>query len=133
MNERDKDLSAELGERIRNLGRLLEEDKTGKATPSGEANPKTWWLNTAYNDRESFLPKLQEYGAGDLAVIGHALTGAGGEQFNTEAGIAFYALGKAARAVEAYRNLRSPSDDTWHDLTVYAMMGRMARQFGGLK
>jgi hypothetical protein len=47
-----------------------------------------------------------------------------------EAATLWYALGKVARAVAAYREGRLPSDDTLHDLSVYAMMARRIRQTG---
>jgi hypothetical protein len=45
--------------------------------------------------------------------------------------IAFYLLGKATRVFGAYQRGGRPSDDTWHDLTVYSMMARRVRETGG--
>jgi hypothetical protein len=104
------------------------------ATPQDDppAEIQSWWLAVAETDLAAFQPKLRQYGSHDLLVVGMGLNPNLDRQQAMEAGVAFYVLGKAARAVEAYRNGFSASDDTWHDLTVYSMMARRIQQTGQL-
>lgn len=93
---------------------------------------RTWWVTTAEQDFAEMEPKIGEYTASDLVLMGQfmehwmALPPGSG----AEAATLWYALGKVARAVAAYREGRLPSDDTLHDLSVYAMMARRIRQTG---
>jgi hypothetical protein len=93
---------------------------------------RTWWYTTAENDFAEMEPKIGEYTASDLVLMGQFLehwlalpAGSG-----PEAACAFYALGKIARSVSAYREGRLPSTDTLHDLCVYGMMMRRIRENG---
>ena len=95
-----------------------------------------WWRKTAEDDLAGFEPKWAEYGSRDLAEFGRFLASLAdweglGDQQLIELGCFGYMLGKMARAQEAYREKRWPSDDTMHDLTVYSMMLRRSRE-GGL-
>lgn len=83
-----------------------------------------WWRRTAQADLELVIPKLQEYGSLDLELIGLALGS------DAEAGVMYYLLGKAGRAVSAYRRGALPSEDTLVDATIYAMMARRIRETG---
>jgi hypothetical protein len=93
---------------------------------------RQWWMNTAADDFAEMEPKIGEYTASDLILMGQFMEhwlglppGSG-----AEAATLWYALGKVARAVAAYREGRLPSEDTLHDLSVYAMMARRIRQTG---
>lgn len=92
-----------------------------------------FWKNTSDKDLEGFLMKSLDYGSYDLYTMGDALsrlpqTKLGTDKAAAEMGVMFYILGKVARALSAYREGRLPSDDTLHDISVYAMMARMLRK-----
>lgn len=91
-----------------------------------------WWAETAAADAEAAATKAEEYGAVDLVIMGTALETMlpEGEVDGQELAIAFYLLGKIARALSAYQRGETPSDDTFHDITVYSMMVRRIRQNG---
>lgn len=93
---------------------------------------KDWWIQTAELDLTGFLKKYDEYGHADLDVMGTAMealaeTPEPHHGTGPEMAIMFYLLGKIARAFGAYAQGQLPSDDTLHDLAVYAMMARMHR------
>lgn len=95
-----------------------------------------WWRSACESDLRATVPKMEEYGASDLVAIGRDMADLAGwkgltEPQYCEIGIAFYLRGKIARVMEAYVLKRFPSDDTWHDITVYSIMGRAARERGG--
>lgn len=101
-------------------------------------NLEDWWLETARADFEALLPKVSEYGAADLDVMGEALlattplqTTQPSRRVGHELALAFYLLGKVGRMFGAYANGKLPSDDTIHDITVYSMMLRRVRAEGG--
>lgn len=101
----------------------------------------SWWRNTAEGDLEKTVPKAIEYGSADLKVMGAAMVAlhphynemdqVERDRTGQEMAIAFYLLGKVSRLFGAYQNGGIPSDDTWLDATVYAMMGRRVRSHGG--
>lgn len=101
----------------------------------------SWWRTVTENDLAATLPKIGEYGAADLKIMGEAMVSmhpnlqAMDERERGEVGIemaiAFYLLGKVSRLFGAYQSGGRPSDDTWHDTSVYAMMGRRVRETGG--
>lgn len=98
---------------------------------AGEVKIRNWWSDISRGDCEAVLPKALEYSSQDLLAIGTGLPGVtADDQVRTEAGIAFYALGKCARLTGAYGEGRVPSDDNWRDLTIYSLMARFVRQFG---
>lgn len=89
-----------------------------------------WWLATAQADAEACIPKAIDYSSSDLLAIGTSLIPPTSDQRRIEAAIGFYAHGKSARIVGAYVDGRDASDDSWHDLSVYSMMGRYTRRYG---
>jgi hypothetical protein len=93
-----------------------------------------WWAAVSADDVEPALIKAKEYGSLDLAIIGASLRQMVGTSpdivSDEEIGIIFYTLGKVARAISAVSEGRRPSDDTWHDITVYSMMVRRLREAG---
>lgn len=93
-----------------------------------------WWNQTTKDELKSLLPKATEYGSHDLEIIGQALLLLNpklqGKTHPAEIGIAFYALGKIARIIGAYADGHQPSDDSWHDLAIYARMAQRVRNAG---
>ena len=93
-----------------------------------------WWAEVSADDVAPAEIKAKEYGSLDLRIIGSTMRGmigiAPGIVSDEEIGIVFYQLGKIARAVSAIGSGRRPSDDTWHDMTVYSMMVRRVRDSG---
>lgn len=94
-----------------------------------------WWMKTAEADLASVLPKMQEYGSYDLVAVGEMLAHVTSwddvtDEQKTELGCWFYLLGKVARAFDAVRQHRLPSDDTAYDIYVYAQMVRRIREHG---
>lgn len=90
-----------------------------------------WWLAMAQYEVDRTVPKVVEYSSSDLVDIGRGVLGDGySVEEYTEAGIAFYALGKVSRIMGAIRERRRPSDDSWFDLGVYARMAQRTREFG---
>jgi hypothetical protein len=91
-----------------------------------------WWMDTTRRDADGYIKKAEEYGSYDLHVTGevllHAMKNPPKGVDPREVGVVFYLLGKIARAVSAYEDGRTPSDDTWHDVVVYAMMARLFRK-----
>lgn len=92
-----------------------------------------WWMDTAQEDFLEMAPKVGEYTSSDLVLMGQFMEHWLGLPPGTgaEAACLWYALGKVARAVAAYKEGKLPSEDTLHDLTVYSMMARRIRQAGG--
>jgi hypothetical protein len=87
---------------------------------------RRWWMERAAQDIDAMLPKLVEYGTGDLYAIGAELNSLAGRlcsrQSDYEVGVLFYVLGKVHRALSAARRGTPASDDTWHDIAIYAKM-----------
>jgi hypothetical protein len=94
----------------------------------------SWWAAVAADDAEPAAVKAKEYGSLDLIIIGRTMREMIGIPndiiTDVEIGITFYTLGKGARAVSAIHSGSKPSDDTWHDITVYSMMVRRVREVG---
>jgi hypothetical protein len=84
------------------------------------------------NDLAEFAKKAAEYGSADLEVMGSAMAELHGltPEQGVEAAIAFYILGKVSRAFGAFKMGKMPSDDTWHDVSVYTWMIRERRTRG---
>lgn len=93
-----------------------------------------WWAAVSADDVGPAEIKAKEYGSLDLIIIGRTMREMIGIApdivSDAEIGIIFYALGKVARAISAVGSGRRPSDDTWHDITVYSMMVRRLRDAG---
>lgn len=93
-----------------------------------------WWNKTSKDEIDSMLPKVIEYGANDLKIMGDAMLllkpELQGKVEPEELAIAFYALGKVARIMGAYADGVAPSDDSWHDLAIYARMAQRVRDAG---
>lgn len=93
-----------------------------------------WWHATTKDEIDSMMPKVIEYGSNDLKMMGEAMLGLKPELADKiepeELAIAFYALGKIARIFGAYQDGSAPSDDSWHDLAIYARMAQRVRDAG---
>jgi len=92
-----------------------------------------WWRETAEGDIGSVAAKLVAYGSLNfhascmLLLVGrpHASTREG-----TELAIASYIAGKMNRLLESLSRGILPSEDSWADLSRYAMMARYVRKYG---
>lgn len=93
---------------------------------------ESWWTRSAQADLDDMLPKISEYTSSDLVLMGEFMEHWLGlaEGSGQEAACMFYALGKVARAVSAYKEGRLPSEDTLKDLEIYAKMARRIREVG---
>jgi hypothetical protein len=106
----------------------------------GLENLRVWWMAKAEAEWEAIEPKVWEYSAVDLQIMGEAAMGrvravdrdeyrrAG---YGQQSAIAFYALGKVARITGALEEGRLPSEDSWFDLSVYAKMAQRVGEVGG--
>lgn len=87
---------------------------------------RLWWHDTAKAEVNGMLPKLREYGSDDLRAIGQQIAALADTDVDDtaayELGVLFYLIGKVQRAVSAAHAGRPASDDTWHDIVVYAKM-----------
>jgi hypothetical protein len=115
-----------------------------RMTPQRQAEERwapieAWLRKTFEEDLARLRPKAIEYGASDLRIMGKAmeslipdgeLDNDSKERAGLEMAIGFYAMGKAARLYGAWEKGREPSEDTWHDLEVYALMARYVREHG---
>lgn len=95
----------------------------------------TWWMSTAYSEIDSMMPKVTEYGATDLMWVGRQMAEATNrpditDEEAAELGIYWFILGKIARWHAAVTEGRRPSDDTLHDLGIYARMAQRVRNAG---
>jgi hypothetical protein len=104
-----------------------------------------WWMETALSDYRAGAPKVDEYGAHDLEIMGAVLmvlvyrerldvlreaSHASTMPVMTELACWFYVLGKVARLVSDYMAERPGKSDTWHDVTFYSMMARRIQETG---
>ncbi len=103
---------------------------------------RQWWMDTAAAEIDPMIAKALEYGGSgtalDLIDIGTNIVRMTGDRVSdysvaqlTELGIVFYVQGKTSRITAAVAEGRWPSDDTWHDLGVYARMAARVRHAGG--
>lgn len=121
-------------------------DKPSRTTDAQAAQQmRAAWEQLSQADFDGCIGKTSEYGYVDLDLLGAgtlAIIDPDGSRFHDlmqgmdelqrarvvrELGIAFYTHGKIARVLGAYADGRIPSDDTWLDITVYAMMARLNR------
>lgn len=106
---------------------------------------RTWWERLANTEADRVVPKAVEYGADDLVEIGRELILAGvrmpanvasngtqaeADEIYAELGIWFYLVGKMARWRSAVRRGERVSDDSLHDIGVYARMAQRVRETG---
>lgn len=97
---------------------------------------EAWWMQTSQDDLMATVPKAVEYSSSDLNMMGGVLANLldlGHVDGNAEIELAtlVYIQGKVARAIGAFKDGRAPSADTYHDITVYSMIARRAREAGG--
>jgi hypothetical protein len=102
---------------------------------------ETWAVQTIVQDLRGIIPKIKEYGAVDLELMGKALLEYGppgqgkGENWldisvGMEHAVIFYLMGKIGRCVSAIAAGEKPSDDTYMDITIYSLMLRYIRVHG---
>jgi hypothetical protein len=115
-------------------------------TDSGDENTALlteWWVGISVGDLKAGMPKVEEYGAHDLEIMGAILMlmvyreqvqglldKAKNAPIGTELACWFYVLGKVARLVSDYLATRAGKADTWHDITFYSMMARRIQATG---
>jgi len=92
-------------------------------------------LRGLFEDDLSLLEaKFNEYGDSDLSLMGRALvarrTFSDIDRVGQERAVGFYLLGKTGRLHSAWERGNEPSEDTWRDASLYALMGRYIRKFG---
>lgn len=111
-------------------------EEGGQAESSAQDDLRAWWMAEAESQLEMLLPKVGEYSAYDLELIGRVMAdtlgwrGPYSTAALTEIGIAFYQLGKIGRIVGAIREGRLPSRDSWLDSAVYSTMALRTRDAG---
>ena len=94
----------------------------------------TWWHQQVDQHGPTIQAKAEDYGSHSLASMGRVFMRARGDQPTydeaeaLEIGCALYAYGKMQRVMDALFKGHRPSDDTWHDLAVYATMARYIKQ-----
>lgn len=114
------------------VGGWMPED-AGEVEEDRVARLRGWWETVSTADFDGMLPKISEYTALDLEIMGDVMQswlGLQSRAIGMEAAVMFYVLGKVARAVAAYREGREPSLDTIHDIRVYAFMAQHIREEG---
>ena len=99
-----------------------------------------WWLFLATREAEMAQEKATEYGSTDLREVGRTMAmasglgapeGRGTDEWYSELGCYFYAVGKMARWTDAVLSGRQVSNDTIADLKVYMTMVQRIRECGG--
>ena len=104
--------------------------------PDLEQELTAWWMDRARTEIIAVVPKMQEYGSGDLVEVGRTLARVAGRKVGSaadaaELGIFFYLVGKMARWADAVESGRRVSDDTLFDIGVYVRMAQRVRVSGG--
>jgi len=104
-----------------------------------------WWREMTERDIRKCLPKVHEYSAYDMLLIGKTTADMVGynavpapydyaeapDPDYIEIGCWWYLLGKIGRAIGAIKEGRLPSDDTIEDVRIYATMIARTRDAGG--
>lgn len=126
--------------------------------PDQQKDLFVWWMGTSWSDYEAGAPKVDEYGAHDIEIMGAVLAvflfkehieevfakigplAVDGDvekaltyshdKIGREVAVWFYILGKVARLVSDYLAQRPGKPDTWHDITFYSMMARRIQKTG---
>lgn len=118
-------------------GAVIVGDEFRVQLPEGvQGRLMAWWLNTSLCDFQAGAPKVDEYGAHDLEVMGFAMGLLAWKKpkvalpVAVELSVWFYVLGKVARLLSDYMAERPGKGDTWHDITYYSMMARRVQETG---
>jgi hypothetical protein len=105
-----------------------------KYRPMRGANEvRDWWHATAQDDVVEVLAKLSSYGSLNfhaqcmLTLVGRPY---GSMREGSELAIASYIAGKLNRLLDGLSRGELPSEDSWADLSRYAMMARYVRKYG---
>lgn len=96
---------------------------------------REWWMKTAESDFDLIAPRVAEYAAYDLDILGRITLEmldlpADDLALRTEVACLWFAQAKIARALSAYKEGRTPSLDSLLDANAYLMMARRAREAG---
>ncbi len=106
----------------------------GPPDPDGPVPFRTWWASFVVATAPTIQAKAEEYGSNSLASMGRLWARAQGRSVTDaealEIGCALYAYGKMQRVMDAMLVGKLPSEDTWHDLGVYATMAQFIKQEG---
>jgi len=98
---------------------------------------RDWWITRSEMELQKLLPKVNEYSATDLMIVGSTLGGlwrgdrSPSAEVSLELASAFYALGKVSRAFGAYQAGQLPTLDTWEDAAIYVRIIQRVRSSGG--
>ena len=99
------------------------------------AHIREWWMMTANEDANLIVRKYEGYGDHSLTGLGRELAELTGREATRgqmqQLAIYYFLLGKMARLKNALLKGEQASDDTWQDITCYAMMGRKIQQHDG--
>ena len=104
-------------------------------TPPTPVEELEAWLRNAFDtELPGTLEKAVLYGSADLEIMadamGKMMPHLQNDAQRLQAAIAFYLLGKVARAMGALRDGREPTADTWYDAHIYSMMALKIQETG---
>ena len=95
---------------------------------------ETWWAEKAQDEAMQVIPKAVEYGANSMIGLGQAMARIAGRRVDDaeaiELACMFYIEGKIGRWIDAVAAGQKVSDDTIHDIGVYARMVQRVRDVG---
>lgn len=99
------------------------------------AEIKEWWIRTASDDSIAVAEKYREYGATSLCDLGYEMAEMMGWErpakgLAQQLAVYYFLLGKMARLKTALLKGEPASDDTWLDITCYAMIARKVQASG---
>jgi len=95
-----------------------------------------WWMDRSADEVGAVAPKAVEYGANSMIEVGRTMARLQGrdgisDEEATELACMFYIAGKLGRWVDAAAAGKRVSDDTIHDIGIYAKMVQRTRDVGG--
>lgn len=111
----------------------MEESAEALIRPENIEELAQWWETLQERELPEVMRKAELYGSEDLKLMGaamQALVPGLDEAGGLQAAVAFYSLGKIARAMSALAEGRSPQGDDWYDLSVYARMALKIQETG---
>lgn len=113
-------------------------EDTPAAQEQGPRDLETWWREWSAQDAPEVTRKAREYGSNSLQEQGRLLAELRGWDDGDiksvaellELGCFDYAHGKMQRVKDAILRGELPSEDTWRDIAVYALMVLRIRECG---
>ena len=114
---------------------INEEQASVPTVKVGPPDFNRWWASQVEEHAPTIQAKATEYGSNSLRQVGALFLRDRGLEGFTEAeelvaGCAVYAHGKLERVLDALLAGTLPSDDTLHDLQVYAAMAQYIKTTG---